>query len=154
MTDDSPLNAQIADAVAQINETLSGAERGLISAAAYQTIAQAVVLGLQNAVAQQQQAYILRNALTAAAASAILDGKRDDADALLKLADSRSPNLSAEITDLLAALKQISDELRKLHEAPRAPRTAPQQPAATAARPRRRRNNPSASSNPRAGDGA
>lgn len=125
MTDDSPLNAQIADAVAQINATLTGSERGLITAAAYQTVTQAVVLGLQNAVAQQQQAYILRNALTAAAASAILDGKRDDADALLKLADSRSQSLSAEIAELLATLKQIGEELHKLREPTEAPAPAP-----------------------------
>lgn len=68
MTDDNPLNAQTA-AIAQINATLSGLERGLIAAAAYERIAQAVVLGRSGI--SKQQACILRNALTAAAASAI-----------------------------------------------------------------------------------
>ena len=54
----------------QINATLSRWERGLITAAAYERIAQAVVLGRSGI--SKQQTFILRNALTAAAASAIL----------------------------------------------------------------------------------
>ena len=70
MTDDDSLSAQTAATIVQINAILSGSERGLISATAYETIAQAVVLGRSRI--SKQQACILRNALTAAAASAIL----------------------------------------------------------------------------------
>jgi len=132
MADNTTLNSQIADALEQINATLGGLDRGLITAAAYQTIAQAIALGLQNAVAQQQQAYILRNALTTAAATAILEGKKDEADAVLRLAESRmiSPSFSTEIADLLAALRTVAEELRKLHREP-PPEPPPPSPAAT-----------------------
>lgn len=73
MTDDNPLNGQTAATIVQITATLSRWERGLITAAAYETIAQAVVLGRSGI--SKQQACILRNALTAAAASAILRRK-------------------------------------------------------------------------------
>jgi len=127
MTDSSELNSQIADALAQINATLGGLDRAVISAAAYQTIAQAIALGLQNAVAQQQHAYILRNALTTAAATAILEGKQSEADSILKLAESKviSQNLGDEITGLLSALRSVGEELRKLKEDPQPPPPPP-----------------------------
>ena len=110
------VNSQIQDAIAQVNASLAGANSSVLTVAAYQAIVQAVTLGLQNAVAAQQQSYILRNALTSAAASALLDGKREEADAILAMAESKvvSPGISADIADLLAALKAIGEELRGL----------------------------------------
>ena len=75
----SSLNDQILAEVSQIEATLKGSERMVLAAAAYQSIAQAIALSLQNAVAQQQHSNILRNAMTAAAAAAILEGKKDEA---------------------------------------------------------------------------
>ncbi len=131
MSETSPLNDQIRDAVEQINAAAGGVDRGLITAAAYQAIAQAIALAMQNAVAQQQQGYILRNALTAAAASAILDGKKEEANSVLSMMESRlvSPGIASEIADLLAALKMVDAELRKFSQG------APAEPGAPAAEP-------------------
>lgn len=115
MSEDNALNSQITDAVAQINTTLHGGSASLIAAAAYQSIAHALALGVQNAVAQQQQAYVLRNAMTSAAAAAILDGKRDEAESILQLAESRlaSPDWKAEVETVLQTLCAINEELQK-----------------------------------------
>jgi hypothetical protein len=126
MSETSALNDQIRDAVAQINAAAGGVDRSLIAAAAYQAIAQAIALAMQNAVAQQQQGYILRNALTGAAASAILDGKKEEADSILAMMESRlvSPGIAAEIGELLTALKAVDAELQKFN------RSAPAEPEA------------------------
>jgi hypothetical protein len=109
-TDNSELNSQISDALFQLNASVSGIDGGFTATATSQTIAQAIALALHNAVAAQQHAYILRNALTAAAANAILEGKRDEAEAILQLAESRtvSRSLSSEIAELFAALKDAA----------------------------------------------
>jgi hypothetical protein len=126
MSETNSLNDQIRDALAQVDATLRGSQQGVVMAAAYQTIAHTIALGLQNAVAHQQQAYILRNALTTAAANAILDGKQPEAESILRLVESKavSPSLSAEVADLLTALRSISDELAKM-----SPSSPPDQPA-------------------------
>lgn len=114
IADHAAANAQIAEVAGAVAAALGETDRGLMRAAIYQTIAQAIVLGVQNAIAQQQQADILRNALAAAAASAILDGKKDEAGAIEKLAESPivTPNLAAEIASLLAMLQ----DLRKVQD--------------------------------------
>ena len=78
---------QIRDAIAAVDNLLSDANRAFIAAAAYQSIAHSIALAMQNAVAQQQQSYILRNAIVAAAADASVAGKKEEAEELLKLAD-------------------------------------------------------------------
>jgi Killing trait len=110
---DPTINEQIRDAVAQVQTTLAGSEHAVVTAALYQAIAHAITMALQNAVAQQQHGYILRNALTAAAANAILDGKREEAEAILRLAESRLlvPNIAEEVDALLAALGAVHNEL-------------------------------------------
>ena len=115
-----PLNDQVRDALNQINACLS-VDRELATATAYQTIAHAIALAMQNAVAQQQHGYMLRNALTSAAvASAILDGKKEEAEAILKMAESKivSPGLAGEVSELLSVLRGISEDLRKMHATP------------------------------------
>jgi Killing trait len=106
---DTAINDQIRDAVAQVQATLAGSEQTVVAAAVYQAITHVVVLALQNAVAQQQHGYILRNAMTTAAAQAILDGKREEAEAILRLAESRLlvPNIADEVSALLAALGAV-----------------------------------------------
>ena len=96
MSEENALNAQITDAVAQINASVNGASAGLVVAAACQTIAHALALGVQNGVAQQQQAYILRNAMVSAASAAVLDGKREEAEAVAKSAESEAQRKRAE----------------------------------------------------------
>ena len=85
-------------------------------AAAFQTIAHALGLALHNAVARQQHSAMLRNALTTAAATALLDGRTEQAEAVLKLADSRlvNPTFDAEVGQLQGAVSQLREELEKI----------------------------------------
>lgn len=73
------VNDQIVDAVAQVNNTIGGASESQARAMADQVMSHAIALAMQNAVAQQQQAYILRNAVTTAAVRAILESSPEDA---------------------------------------------------------------------------
>jgi hypothetical protein len=111
----SDATSQIRAAIAEVDQIIAGAGRAFLSAAAYQSIAHSIALAAQNAVAQQQQSYILRNAIVAAAADAILAGKKAEAEELLKLADSRSvsANLAADIEALLAALRAVEEALEQ-----------------------------------------
>jgi len=111
----SDATTQIRDAIAEVDKLLAGASRSFLNAAACQSIAHSIALAAQNAVAQQQQSYILRNAIVAAAADAILAGKKDEAEELLKLADSRavSANLAADIEALLGALRAVDESLEQ-----------------------------------------
>jgi putative heme degradation protein len=71
---------------------------------------------MQNAVAQQQHSHMLRSALTTAAARALLDGKREEAEAVLKLAESRlvNPDVGEEILRLQGALGKALEQLRDI----------------------------------------
>jgi hypothetical protein len=79
VADKTDVNSQITDAVTQVNETVIGSSEALARAMADQVMAQTIGLALQNAVAQQQQLYILRNAVTTAATRAILDASPEEA---------------------------------------------------------------------------
>lgn len=109
------INDQVRDSVLQL-EALLGRQAGpFAQAAAYQTITHAIALGMQNAVAQQQHGHMLRTALTTAAAKALLEGRREEAEAVLKLAESKlvNPDIGAELARLQATLKTTLDELQK-----------------------------------------
>jgi hypothetical protein len=108
---ETAFNDQIRDAVEQVQATLAGSEQTVVTAGVYQAVAHTIALALQNAVAQQQNGYILRNALTTAAANAVLDGKK--ADAIFRLAESRLlvPNIAEEVNALLGALGSVNREL-------------------------------------------
>ncbi|RYF43571.1 MAG: hypothetical protein EOO25_02765 [Comamonadaceae bacterium] len=109
-------NDQIRDSVSQLQDTLAGLHQPFAAAAAFQTIAHALGLALHNAVARQQHSAMLRNALTTAAATALLDGRTEQAEAVLKLADSRlvNPTFDAEVGQLQAAVTQLREELEKI----------------------------------------
>jgi hypothetical protein len=109
------VNAQIQDAVRQLNDLVPGADRAVASGVAHQVIALATGLALQNAVTRQQHSYVLRNALTTAVAHALLEGKKGEAEAVLKLAESSHLNrsLADDVTELTGALKAMGEELRK-----------------------------------------
>lgn len=66
MAKETTVNSQITDAVSQVNEVVGGSSEPQARAMADQVMAHAIGLAMQNAVAQQQQAYILRNAVTTA----------------------------------------------------------------------------------------
>jgi hypothetical protein len=79
MADETTVNSQITDAVTQVNASVNGSSEALARAMANQIMAHAVSVAIQNAVAQQQHVYMLRNAVTTAAARAILDSNPEQA---------------------------------------------------------------------------
>lgn len=79
MADETTVNCQVTDAVAQVNATVVSSSEALARAMADQVMAHAIGLAMQNAVAQQQQLYMLRNALTTAATRAILESNPEEA---------------------------------------------------------------------------
>ncbi len=101
------VNDQIRDAVRQAALLMEEAGRPFAQAAAAQAIIQALGLAAHNLVAQQQHGYLLRNAMTSAAARALLEGKREEAEAVLKLAESRlvTIDVTEELGRLLVALR-------------------------------------------------
>lgn len=111
---DDAANDQVRDSVRQVDALLRGQLAPFTAAVTFQALAQAVALGMQNAVAQQQHAHMLRSALTTAAARALLDGKREEAEAVLKLAESRlvNPDVSEELAKLQETLRSALAELR------------------------------------------
>lgn len=109
------VNDQVTDSVAQLQHSLDGLAQPFAAAAAYQAVAHTLGLALQNAVARQQHSHILRTALTTAAAAAILDGRVDQAQAVLKLAESSlaNPSFETEVAQLQVALAGLRAELDK-----------------------------------------
>ena len=73
------INDQITDSVAQIQAMVNGTNTEFSHGVSQQITAHAVGLAMQNAVAQQQEQYILRNAIVTAAANAILESNPIDA---------------------------------------------------------------------------
>jgi hypothetical protein len=109
MADEKPetaVNNQITDSVSQVNETVQGASQSQARAMADQVMAQAIGLAMQNAVAQQQQAYILRNAVTTAAARAILESSPEEA-----LRFAREVLSNDDVSQTLDRLKKLMDDV-------------------------------------------
>ena len=104
---ESAVNSQITDAVRQINATILGNAEALSQAMAQQIMTQSIALAMQNAVAQQQQLYTLRNAVTAAAARAILDASPEEA-----LRFAREALAGDDVVSTLASLKDLMDAMR------------------------------------------
>lgn len=117
---DSAINDQIQDAIDQLNASIKGVTPAVAEAMTCQAMSHAVGMMLQNTVLQQQHDHMLRNALTTAAASALLNGKREEAEAVLALADTRlgrQQSLSEEIAKLGQVLRDIA---AKFNEPPKA----------------------------------
>ncbi len=94
---------------------LPAAEANALRIAVLQSMAVALSLTLHNAVAEQQHSQILRNAITSAAAKAILQGKRAEAEELLNLASSKlvAPNLTAMMAEVKAYLETVEKQLQE-----------------------------------------
>lgn len=116
MSDQDTLNDQIRDSLDQLQRTLEGMQQPVAAGASLQTVAHALGLALLNTVARQQHSHMLRNAMTAAAARALLDGRTDQAEAVLKLAESPLVNLTfeAEVAQLRSALAGLREDLEKV----------------------------------------
>jgi hypothetical protein len=115
MASTSTVNDQITDSITQLQHSLAGMQQPFATAAAFQTISHALGLALHNAVARQQHSHMLRNALTTAAATALLDGRTEQAEAVLKLAESPlvNPTLEVELAQLQAAITSLGAEIQK-----------------------------------------
>ncbi len=106
----SSLNQQIADAVAR---TATLADSGALGrAGAEQLTVLMLTLAMQNAVAQQQQLYMLQNAATTALVKALLEAGPDGAsrwsDVLQLVREAFS---AADISKQLGRLKEMLDQL-------------------------------------------
>ena len=103
----------INDVPSASQSVLSAVDGRPLETAALQCLALALSLTLQNAVADQQQGQILRTALTTAAAKAILQGKKAEAEELLALAQSRLvvPDPAAMISDVQRYLDVVEKHL-------------------------------------------
>ena len=113
------VNSQIRDSVAQVQQLLDGMQRPFAAAATFNIVAHALSLALQNAVTRQQHSQMLRTALTTAAANAMLESKLDEANAVLKLAESPlvNPSFDLEVGQLQKVIGSLREELEKLHAA-------------------------------------
>jgi len=98
-------------AMASARKLLEDAGQNGFQFAAYQAAVGAMTLTLQNAVAEQQHAHIVRMAVTTAAANAILEGRKAEADEILALATARLT--SPPVTELMAQIRTCIDSLNQ-----------------------------------------
>lgn len=116
MADNDTLNDQIRDAVAQIQAMLAASRSETSLAVSQQLMVNAAALAMLNAVAQQQHAYVVRNAVTAAAARALLESDPEKAVELARelLDDERIGDPLAEVgklmRELVAAARTATEE--------------------------------------------
>lgn len=108
-------NDQVVDAIQQVNDLLRGSRQPFAAGAAYQALSHALSLAMHNAVQQQQHSFTLRCAMTTAAATALLDGRTEQAEAVLKLAESplMNPGIDVQINALHAVVVSLRDEIEK-----------------------------------------
>ena len=111
MADNTSVNDQITDSITQIQKMLADDSGENIQAFSYQLMAHAIGLAMYNAVHQQQQRYILQNAITTAAAKAILEASPEKA---LKLAEEGLGGDS--FTQTLSELKAMMDNLNNTYK--------------------------------------
>lgn len=102
---ETEVNSQITDAVKQIQTMINSTSNEFSQAVTQQITAQAVGLAMQNAVAQQQELYILRNAIVTAAAKAIIDTDPKEAITLAEQVLSGD-----DVVATISGLKDLLDE--------------------------------------------
>ena len=101
---ESAVNSQITDAVKQIQSMINDTSNEFSEAVSQQVTAHAVGLAMQNAVAQQQELYILRNAIVTAAANAIIESNPKEAISLAEKVLSGD-----DIVATISGLKELLD---------------------------------------------
>lgn len=106
MSEPSTVNDQITDAVAQVRHLIAGFEDDAGKAIALQVLSHAVGLAIYNAVAQQQQLYTLRNAVTVAAVKAIL---ASDPERALSFAEEALSD--RDVVSTLNGLREVMEDL-------------------------------------------
>ena len=102
---ESAVNSQITDAVKQIQSMINDTSDEFSEAVSQQVTAHAVGLAMQNAVAQQQELYILRNAIVTAAANAIIESNPKEAMSLAEKVLSGD-----DIVATISGLKELLDD--------------------------------------------
>lgn len=106
------LGEQVMAAWRELCAAPAGPERLLFLAATRQVLVHALALGVHNAIAQQQHAGILRQALLTVGAKAILAGKKGEGEAVIQLAESKllTTTPGEELAGLMAAIKALGEE--------------------------------------------
>lgn len=105
-TSNSKVNAQIIDAIKQVNAFLGDSDFSLDSIS-NQLTSQAVGVAMMNIVNQQQQLYTLQNAVTTAAAKSMLNSSPQEAIQLMNEVVKEN-----NLTNSLKDLKQMIDEIK------------------------------------------
>jgi len=108
MSEDSYVNSQITDAIAQTSITVMGEAPAEAVGILYQQLAHSIGLALQNTIAQQQHTYSIHNAVTLAASRQLLT--TDPAAAAKASQDLIS---GSAITDNLTALQSVVSQMSK-----------------------------------------
>ena len=111
MSEESYVNSQITDAIAQTSMKVIGEAPAEATGILYQQMAHSIGLALQNVIAQQQHSYSIHNAVTLAASRQLLT--TDPAAAAKASQDLIS---GSSITDNLAALQSVVSEMGKQPE--------------------------------------
>ena len=111
MADTTSINDQIKDSIEQIQALLADDDGQNTRALSYQLMSHAASLAFYNTVHQQQQMYVLQNAITTAAAKAILEASPEDA---LKYA--KEGFASQDMTGTLTELKKFMDDLNETYK--------------------------------------
>lgn len=111
MADSTSINDQITDSIEQIQALLADDNGQNTRALSYQLMSHAASLAFYNTVHQQQQMYVLQNAITTAAAKAILEASPEDA---IKYA--KEGFASQDMTSTLTELKKFMDDLNETYK--------------------------------------
>ncbi len=111
MVDETSINDQISDSVEQIKKLLSDDNGDNVRAFSYQMMAHSIGLAMYNAVHQQQQRYIIQNAITTAATKAILEASPEQA---LKMAEEGLGE--QHFTQTMHELKAMMDDLNSTYK--------------------------------------
>jgi len=108
MTEETYVNSQVTDAVAQTSMQVLGEAPAEAVGILYQQMAHSIGLALQNVIAQQQHSYTIHNAITLAASRQLI---ATDPAAAAKA----SQNLidGSAVTDNLAALQAVVTQMGK-----------------------------------------
>ena len=102
MTEETYVNSQVTDAVAQTSMKVLGEAPAEAVGVLYQQMAHSIGLALQNVIAQQQHSYTIHNAITLAASRQLLT-----VDPIAAAKASQDLMEDSSITDNLVALQSI-----------------------------------------------
>ncbi|OUR80223.1 hypothetical protein A9Q83_02000 [Alphaproteobacteria bacterium 46_93_T64] len=106
MTEETYVNSQVTDAVAQTSMKVLGEAPAEAVGILYQQMAHSIGLALQNVIAQQQHSYTIHNAITLAASRQLLT-----VDPAAAAKASQELMADSAVTDNLAALQSVVSKM-------------------------------------------